>query len=87
MAAPAAVAKGAKKSKNDSDSLKFNKKNKPILVSRWKGFENFEKEFESITDTIKYFDSILSIKLDIKNLYLHLKGGKSYKGYYFSFLK
>nr|UEX92742.1 hypothetical protein [Ophiocordyceps lanpingensis] len=49
----------------DLDSLKINKKNKPILV---KG-ENFEKQFESITDTIKYFDS-LNIKLDRKSLNL-----------------
>lgn len=55
----------------DLDSLKVNRKNKPILVKR----ENFEKEFESITDTIKYFDT-LSIKLDRKALYLRLKDGK-----------
>jgi hypothetical protein len=41
------------------------------------------EEFESITDTIKYFLKI-NIKLDRKSLYLHLKDGKSYKGYYFS---
>ena len=64
----------------DLDSLKINKKNKPILV---KG-ENFEKEFESITDTIKYFDT-LNIKLDRKSLYLRLKDGKIYKDYYFSY--
>jgi CTP-dependent riboflavin kinase len=56
-----------------------NRKNKAILV---KG-ENFEKEFESITDTIKYFGT-LNIKLDRKALYLHLKDGKIYKDYYFS---
>ena len=64
----------------DLDSLKINKKNKPILV---KG-ENFEKEFESITDTIKYFDT-LNIKLDRKSLYLRLKDGKIYKDYYFTY--
>lgn len=64
----------------DLDSLKVNKKNKPILV---KG-ENFEKEFESITDTIKYFDT-LNIKLDRKSLYLRLKDGKIYKDYYFAY--
>jgi hypothetical protein len=63
----------------DLDSLKVNRKNKPVLV---KG-ENFEKEFESITDTIKYFDT-LNIKLDRKALYLHLKNDKRYKYYYFS---
>jgi len=63
----------------DLDSLKVNRKNKPVLV---KG-ENFEKEFESITDTIKYFDT-LNIKLDRKALYLHLKNDKRYKDYYFS---
>ena len=57
----------------------MNRKNKPILV---KG-ENFEKEFESITDTIKYFGT-LTIKLDRKALYLHLKDGKKYKDYSFS---
>lgn len=67
-----------KKSKPILDSLKTNKKNKPILV---KG-DKFEKEFSSITDTIKYFNSI-NIKLDRKNLYLHLKNGKAYKNYYF----
>jgi hypothetical protein len=36
------------------DSLKINKKNKSILV---KG-KNIEKEFNSITDTIKYFDFV-----------------------------
>lgn len=60
--------------------LKINKKNKPILV---KG-EYFEKEFKSIIDTIKYFDT-LNIKLDRKSLYLRLKDGKIYKDYYFSF--
>jgi hypothetical protein len=64
----------------DLDSLKINKKNKPILV---KG-KNFEKEFESITDTIKYFDT-LNIKLDRKSLNLHLKDGKIYKDYYFTY--
>lgn len=77
-----------KKSK-DADSLKVNKKNKPVLVigENFKANDNMghkegSKEFESITDTIKYFDSI-NIKLDRKTLYLHLKDGKSYKGYYF----
>ena len=64
----------------DLDSLKINRKNKPIFV---KG-ENFEKEFESITDTIKYFDT-LNIKLDRKTLYLRLKDGKIYKDYYFAY--
>jgi hypothetical protein len=65
----------------DSDSFKINRKNKPILV---KG-DKFEKEFESITDTIKYFDS-LDIKLDRKTLYLRLKDGKIYKDYNFTYL-
>ena len=67
----------------DSDSSareKINRKNKPILV---KG-ENFDKEFESITDTIKYFDT-LGIKLDRKTLYLRLKDGKKYKASYFTY--
>ena len=50
-----------KKLKIDTDSIEVNRKNKPILV---KG-ENFEKEFESIMDTVKYFDT-LNIKLDRK---------------------
>lgn len=71
-----------KKLKVDTDlnSLKVNRYKKPVLV---KG-ENFEKEFESITDTIKYFDT-LNIKLDRKTLYFHLKDGKKYKDYYFSY--
>jgi hypothetical protein len=62
------------------DSLKANIKNKPILV---KG-ENFEKEFGSITDTLKYFNS-LNIKLDRKTLNLRLKNGKLYKNYCFTY--
>jgi hypothetical protein len=71
-----------KKIKEDTslDSIKVNIKNKPILV---KG-DNFEEEFESITDTINYFNS-LNIKLDRKTLNLHLKNGKLYKNYYFSY--
>ena len=46
--------------------------------------ENFEKEFESMMDTIKYFDT-LSIKLDRKTLNLRLKDGKIYKNYYFAY--
>ena len=42
------------------------------------------KEFESITDTIKYFNT-LNIKLDRKTLYLRLKDGKIYKDYYFTY--
>ena len=61
-------------------SLKVNIKNKPVLV---KG-ENFEKEFESITDMIKYFNS-LNIKLDRKTLNLRLKNGKLYKNYSFAY--
>jgi hypothetical protein len=66
--------------KIDSDSLKINKKNKSLIV---KG-KNFEKEFKSIKDTIKYFDNI-DIKLNRKTLYLRLKNGKNYKGYYFTY--
>lgn len=69
-----------KKLKTDADALKVNRKNKPLLV---KG-ENFEKEFEKIMDTIKYFDS-LSIKLDRKTLNICLKHGKIYKDYIFAF--
>jgi hypothetical protein len=64
----------------DLDSLNFNKKNKPLLV---KG-KNIEKEFKSITETIRYFDTI-NIKLDRKTLNLRLKDGKKYKNYYFSY--
>ena len=59
---------------------KVNKKNRPVLV---KG-PYFEKEFETITDTIKYFMSI-GIKLDRKYLTIKLKNGEPYKGYYFYF--
>lgn len=70
-----------KKLKIDTElDLKTNRKNKPILV---KG-ENFKKEFESITDTIKYFNR-LNIKLDRKALYLRLKDGNIYKDYYFAY--
>jgi len=80
-----------KRSKSDSpiNSLKVNKKNKPVCIRSSVDViqgENLafgeEKVFESITDTIKYFNS-LSIKLDRKSLYSHLKDGKPYKGYYF----
>jgi len=64
----------------DLDLLKVNRKNKSILV---KG-KKFKRNFESITDTIKFFNT-LKIKLDRKSLYLHLKDGKLYKGYYFSY--
>jgi len=74
-----------KKFKEDTslDSFKVNIKNKPILV---KGDNTAlrEKEFGSITDTINYFNS-LNIKLDRKTLNLHLKNGKLYKNYYFSY--
>lgn len=60
--------------------LKANQKNKPILV---KG-HNLDKEFGSITDTIKYFNS-LNINLDRKALYLRLKDGKKYKDYSFAY--
>ena len=70
-----------KKNKVDSSGaaiLRPNRKNKSISV---KGGD-FEKDFESITDTIKYFDT-LNIKLDRKTLYLRLKDGEIYKSFYF----
>ena len=57
----------------------MNQKNKPVLVKE----ENFEKRFESIMDSIRYFDT-LGIKLDRKTLNIRLKDGKKYKGYRFS---
>jgi hypothetical protein len=57
--------------KSSNDSLKVNKKNKHILVRG----QNFEKEFESIMVTVKYFDT-LNIKLDRKTLNNRLKDGK-----------
>lgn len=66
------------KLKVDKSSLKLNRKNKSLVV---KGV-NFDKEFESILSTIKYFE-ILNIKLDRKTLYFRLKDGAIYKGYYF----
>lgn len=51
---------------------------KPVVV---KGLD-FEKEFESISDTMKYFKGI-GIQLDRKYLYTKMKDGTSYKGYYF----
>lgn len=67
-----------KKSKINLNSFKVNKKNKPILVKS----KNFEKRFKSITNSIIYFKT-LGIKLDRKTLYMYLKNGKEYKGYYF----
>jgi hypothetical protein len=67
-----------KKLKLNKDLLKINTKNKSILV---KG-ESFKRNFLSITDTIKFFNT-LNIKLDRKSLYIHLKDGKLYKGYSF----
>nr|YP_010180078.1 hypothetical protein LI423_mgp10 [Saprochaete ingens]QUX32946.1 hypothetical protein [Saprochaete ingens] len=67
------------KQSKDKDLVMKNKK-KPMLV---KG-DNFNIVFNSMTDTIKYFDS-MNIKLDRKSLYLHLKDGKPYKGYYFNY--
>lgn len=67
------------KLKINKDSSKVNRKNKSVLV---KG-KGFEKDFGSITDTIKYFDT-LNIKLDRKTLYLRLKDGEIYKSFYFS---
>ena len=66
------------KFKVDKSSLKLNRKKKSLVV---KGV-NFDKEFESILSTIKYFET-LNIKLDRKTLYLRLKDGAIYKGYYF----
>jgi len=65
---------------SSNDSLKVNKKNKPILVRG----QNFEKEFESIMVTVKYFDT-LNIKLDRNTLNNRLKDGKIYKDYYFAY--
>ena len=65
---------------SSNDSIKVNKKNKPILVRG----QNFEKEFESIMVTVKYFDA-LNIKLDRKTLNNRLKDGKIYKDYYFAY--
>ena len=74
-----------KKIKEDTrlDSFKVNIKNKPILVKSDKPIFG-EKEFESITDTINYFNS-LNIKLDRKTLYISIKNRKNYKGYYFCY--
>jgi hypothetical protein len=61
----------------DLDSLKGNLKNKPLLV---KG-ENFEKEFESIRDTIEYFNT-LNIKLDRKAAGLLRRSVPMHRGRY-----
>lgn len=66
--------------KIDTYLLKVNRKNKPLIVRG----ENFEKEFESIMDTVKYFYT-LNIKLDRKTLDLRLKDGKIYKNYFFAY--
>ena len=62
---------------NSNDSLKVNKKNKPILVRGQK----FEKEVESIMGTVKYFET-LNIKLDRNTLNNRLKDGKIYNDYF-----
>jgi hypothetical protein len=62
--------------------IKLIKKNKGILVNN----DTFSKEFDSIMDTIRYFENI-SIKLDRKILNTRLKDGKLYKGYYFTYKK
>ena len=43
---------------------------------------SYSKEFDSIMDTIRYFENI-NITLDRKTLNSRLKDGKLYKGYYF----
>ena len=60
--------------------IKLIKKNKGILVNN----DTFSKEFDSIMDTIRYFEKI-SIKLDRKILKTRLKDGEIYKGYYFTY--
>jgi hypothetical protein len=65
---------------NSSPIKKVNSKNKPILVTG----VNFKKEFESIMDLIRYFET-LDLKLDRKTLNLRLIDGKIYKGYYFAY--
>ena len=73
-----------KKLKIDTYLLKVNRKNKPLIVRGGGALENFEKEFESIMDTVKYFYT-LNIKLDRKTLDLRLKDGKIYKNYFFAY--
>lgn len=69
-----------KKLKVDLEDVKFNKKNKPLLVTG----KNFEKEFDSILDAVKYFKN-LGIDLDRKTLNIKINNGKEYKGYVFSY--
>lgn len=69
-----------KKLKVDNLNADSNKKNKSLIVKS----ENFEMEFNSITDGIKYFKD-QGIYLDRKYLYLKIIDGKKYKGYTFSF--
>lgn len=68
---------------NKDGISKVNRKNKPVSVKRG-DLASAEKDFESIRETIKYFET-LNIKLDRKFLYLRLKDGKIYKGFYFSY--
>lgn len=68
------------KFKTDNYSIKVNRKNKPIIVIG----ENFERAFESILSTVKYFYT-LDIRLNRKTLYLRLKDGRIYKSYSFSY--
>lgn len=72
-----------KKSKIEINLVEeVNKKNKPVLV---KG-ENFKKEFESITATVKYFKDINKI-LNKKVLNKRLKDGKIYIKNFFNINK
>lgn len=68
------------KTKVDLDTLNINNKNKPLLVTG----VNFEMEFESIIDTVRYFKNI-DIVLDRKTLNTKINKGEEYKGYLFTY--
>ncbi len=75
--------------KTSLNSLKVNRKNRPIIVKgnifdAELGKFVHQKEFKSIIDTIRFFNS-LNLKLDRKTLYIRLKDGKEYKSYTFAY--
>jgi hypothetical protein len=72
-----------KKNKRDSSIKPANLKNKSILIISC--HDNTERTFLSIMDTIRYYET-LGIKLDRKTLYIRLRDGKEYKGFYFKYI-
>ena len=62
----------------------INKKNKALVVKSLRLNNDEIKTFDSIMNTVRYFDS-LDIKLDRKSLNVALETGKPYKDYTFQY--